>query len=770
MKLGAGILEDLKARAAWYASDWSEGFRSGYRVFAPSVYIFFASVIPGLAFGEQIESLTKGSFNGVHVLISTAISGCIQSFVGGQPLLILGVAEPIVLMYGFMYKFADGQGFADVFVPWCTWVTIWCSIFLLIFAFTGLCQYINKFTRFSGELFGMLIAILFMQQAIKGVVEEYQLERCSGTEAEQLAAGCQEFTAAERLNNGLWATILALGTVWTSMMIVQARSWRFFNGGLRSFLADYGVPLLVVAWSGVSFLLQDATPSGIPRRLSMPNTWAADATRNWDAVSRMTDVTGGQIGYAAIPGLIIALLFYFDHNVSAQLAQQKDFQLVRPPAYNWDLALVALLMVMAGLLGIPPSNCVIPQAPMHTKSLITLKQMLVERNAKRKSRLDLSALDAKTKSQLNLTALAGSPAAEGVEGGVAVAVAEASDAVASKAAADKSAAAVEEGAGRPVAEAVGPPGSPLSTSSDPSSVDVLAKYGIEKEFLPIEGGVVPLNVKEQRLSNLIQSLLVGACVGATPAVRQIPKSVLWGYFAYMALESLPGSEFWERLLLLGTDKRRRIAMLQKEHPVYLETVTFRNVVRFTLLQLVYMLAVWGVTWAGAVGIAFPFLIVLLIPARQYVMPKFFDKWTLSQLDAADYEEAPPAPQWVVKEAAAREGAARRSEYEQREALQGEMPGRLAGIKHHISEDEMVVRRRNSVALDDGGGGGGSFVMRRRSGGRSSDSQDAAARGPGGSTGVAAVSGVAGAGETPVAVDLGGAMVRRARDQVQRDGE
>lgn len=38
------------------------------------------------------------------------------------------------------------------------------------FCGAGLCQYINKFTRFSGELFGMLIAILFMQQAVKGVV------------------------------------------------------------------------------------------------------------------------------------------------------------------------------------------------------------------------------------------------------------------------------------------------------------------------------------------------------------------------------------------------------------------------------------------------------------------------------------------------------------------------------------------------------------------------------------------------------------------------
>lgn len=80
-----------------------------------------------------------------------------------------------------------------------------------------------------------------------------------------------------------------------------------------------------------------------------------------------------------------------------------------------------------------------------------------------------------------------------------------------------------------------------------------------QEYVHLEDGVAPLNVKEQRLSNLIQGVLVGACVGATPLVRRIPKSVLWGYFAYMSLEGLPGSEFWERILLLLTDKRRRCA-------------------------------------------------------------------------------------------------------------------------------------------------------------------------------------------------------------------
>jgi len=65
-----------------------------------------------------------------------------------------------------------------------------------------------------------------------------------------------------------------------------------------------------------------------------------------------------QIGYAAIPALILSLLFYFDHNVSAQLAQQKDFQLVRPPAYNWDLAVLGVLVVRSP----PPSHMHDPYA------------------------------------------------------------------------------------------------------------------------------------------------------------------------------------------------------------------------------------------------------------------------------------------------------------------------------------------------------------------------------------------------------------------------
>lgn len=44
---------------------------------------------------------------------------------------------------------------------------MWTSFLLFLLAVLGACSIINRFTRVAGELFGLLIAMLFMQQAIK---------------------------------------------------------------------------------------------------------------------------------------------------------------------------------------------------------------------------------------------------------------------------------------------------------------------------------------------------------------------------------------------------------------------------------------------------------------------------------------------------------------------------------------------------------------------------------------------------------------------------
>lgn len=70
--------------------------------------------------------LADGIITAVQTLASTALCGIIHSIVGGQPLLILGVAEPTVLMYTFMFKFAKDRPDLGpkLFLAWTGWYAI----------------------------------------------------------------------------------------------------------------------------------------------------------------------------------------------------------------------------------------------------------------------------------------------------------------------------------------------------------------------------------------------------------------------------------------------------------------------------------------------------------------------------------------------------------------------------------------------------------------------------------------------------------------------
>jgi len=59
----------------------------------------------------------------VETLASTALCGVIHSLLGGQPLLILGVAEPTVLMYKYLYDFAKGRPELgkQLYLAWVAW-------------------------------------------------------------------------------------------------------------------------------------------------------------------------------------------------------------------------------------------------------------------------------------------------------------------------------------------------------------------------------------------------------------------------------------------------------------------------------------------------------------------------------------------------------------------------------------------------------------------------------------------------------------------------
>ncbi|OIV98207.1 hypothetical protein TanjilG_28720 [Lupinus angustifolius] len=601
-----GIKNDLKARILCYKQDWTSGIQAGIRILAPTTYIFFASAIPVISFGEQLESSTDGTLTAVHTLASTALCGIIHSIIGGQPLLILGVAEPTVLMYTFLYDFAKDQKDLGpkLFLPWTGWVCVWTSLLLFLLAVLGACSIINRFTRIAGELFGLLIAMLFMQQAIKGLVEEFSVPKTHNENTNPIA-----LQPSWLFGNGMFALVLSFCLLFTGLQSRKARAWRYGTGWLRGFIADYGVPLLILVWTAVSYIPSNQVPRGIPRRLFSPNPWSPGAYSNWTVIKEMLNVPTLYIIGAFIPATMIAVLYYFDHSVASQLAQQKEFNLRKPSSYHYDLLLLGFLTLLCGLIGIPPSNGVIPQSPMHTKSLATLKHQLLRNKLVSTARKSM-------RRNMNLSHFYQS-------------MKDAYDEMQT-----------------PLVHQM--PSTLGLKELKESTIQLASSHGyidapVDEIVFDVNNDVdelLPVEVKEQRLSNLLQALMVAACVGAMPILKKIPTSVLWGYFAFMAIESLPGNQFWERILYLFTAPSRRYKLLEEYHGNFVESVPFKAVAMFTIFQTTYLLLCFGITWIPIAGVLFPLLIMLLVPIRQYILPKFFKGAHLQELDAAAYEEAP----------------------------------------------------------------------------------------------------------------------------------
>lgn len=81
--------------------------------------------------------------------------------------------------------------------------------------------------------------------------------------------------------------------------------------------------------------------------------------------------------FVALPiGILLTLLFYYDHNVSSLTAQAKQFPLTKPAGFHWDFFLLGCTCFIGGIIGIPLPNGLVPQAPVHTESLTVYRDDL----------------------------------------------------------------------------------------------------------------------------------------------------------------------------------------------------------------------------------------------------------------------------------------------------------------------------------------------------------------------------------------------------------
>lgn len=71
-----------------------------------------------------------------------------------------------------------------------------------------------------------------------------------------------------------------------------------------------------------------------------------------------------------IPGAIIMFLFYLDHEISSIIYTMDRYGTKKPGGFSWDIILLGTTTILCSILGLPPANGLLPQAPLHSEFLI----------------------------------------------------------------------------------------------------------------------------------------------------------------------------------------------------------------------------------------------------------------------------------------------------------------------------------------------------------------------------------------------------------------
>ncbi|XP_037018083.2 band 3 anion transport protein isoform X1 [Artibeus jamaicensis] len=136
-------------------------------------------------------------------------------------------------------------------------------------------------------------------------------------------------------------------------------------------------------------------------------------------------------------------------------------------------------------------------------------------------------------------------------------------------------------------------------------------------------------VKEQRISGLLVSVLVGLSILMGPILSHIPLAVLFGIFLYMGVTSLSGIQLFDRILLLFKPP--------KYHPdvPYVKRVKTWRMHLFTVIQIICLAVLWAVKSFQSISLALPFILILTVPLRRFLLPLIFRNLELQCLDSDD---------------------------------------------------------------------------------------------------------------------------------------
>lgn len=455
---------------------------------------------------------------------------------------IVGSTGPVLIMTGVIYEMSKNM---DVpFLPFYAWVSVWTFVYTTITAFFDLTRFVKLATRFTDDIFALLIVSIFILNAIGSPFGSGGLLRYLDPDHKihsdydkDLEAGLIE--DYNYLKTAILSILIGLATTATIFSLRGLKASPYFcNQLIRDSIHDFAVTIAVILWAALkyaAFSSVELEELNVPDAFEptfnccnsdcflswpddCPDVSAPSGTRSWFA--DMTNMNGKDyaIAIAAGPALLSFILLYLDNGITWHLIYTPRNKLQHGDSYNWDLFLNGLCNLVNGMLGLPWLVATTVPCIVHINNL---------------------------------------------------------------------------------------------TEKDKN------------------GNIV--SVQENRLTYLFSHLLVGLSLLFLPAMKMIPMPVLLGVFLFMGLSSIGRIDFWNRFLMFFQQPS-----MYKAEPFtkYMKKSRFHM---FTIFQLCFFIGVFMVQNTKSVAIGFPFMTLLCIPGRLWLLPKFFENWELLLLDGEEEE-------------------------------------------------------------------------------------------------------------------------------------
>ncbi|XP_029141470.1 sodium-driven chloride bicarbonate exchanger [Protobothrops mucrosquamatus] len=392
-RLFGGLVLDIKRKVPFLLSDFTDAF--SLQCLASFLFLYCACMSPVITFGGLLGEATDGRISAIESLFGASMTGIAYSLFGGQPLTILGSTGPVLVFEKILFKFCKEYELSYLSLR--ASIGLWTAILCLILVATDASSLVCYITRFTEEAFASLICIIFIYEALEKLYhlrETYPINMHNNLELlTQYSCSCVEpdnpsnttlqywqsknvsssaipwanltvtecnnwkgmFIGEACLDHGpyvpdvlFWSVILFFSTVILSSTLKQFKTSRYFPTKVRSVISDFAVFLTILSMVIVDYFL------GIPSpKLQVPNVFKPTRDdRGW-FVSPLGPNPWWTILAALMPALLCTILIFMDQQITAVIINRKEHKLKKGCGYHLDLLMVALMLGVCSIMGLP---------------------------------------------------------------------------------------------------------------------------------------------------------------------------------------------------------------------------------------------------------------------------------------------------------------------------------------------------------------------------------------------------------------------------------